>query len=172
MSEPFLSEIRLMGFSFNPRSWALCNGAMIAINSNQSLYSLLGTMYGGDGRTTFALPDLQGRVPLGLAQSGSQQGAKSGAETVGLTTAEVPPHSHTMNLAVTATATNQTGADAVFATPPASVGNIYSAAATAVDTALSGSAISSTGGSPHDNMMPSLALNWCICIAGVFPSRN
>lgn len=172
MSEPFLSEIRLMGFNFNPRGWALCNGVLLSINQYQSLFSLLGTMYGGDGRTTFGLPDLQGRVPLGLPQSGPQQGAKSGAETVALTSAEVPPHTHTMNLSVNATATNQTGADAVFATPPASVGNIYSAAATPVDTPLSSAAISPTGGSPHDNMMPSLALNWCICINGVFPSRN
>ena len=171
MSEAFLSEIRLMGFNFNPRGWALCNGAMLPINTNQSLYSLLGTMYGGDGRTNFALPDLRGRVPLG-ADSSHQQGAKSGTETVSLTAAEVPAHGHTMNLGTDATATNQTGDAALFATPTSSVGSIYTSTTPVVDVSLAPAAISNVGGVAHNNMMPFQALNWCICINGLFPSRN
>src|SRR5210317_1836419 len=96
MSEPFLAEVKIVGFDFPPRGWATCDGQILPINQNQSLYSLLGTMYGGDGRTTFALPDLRGRTPVHRT-SGYTQGAKAGQETHTLTMNQMPQHSHVVN---------------------------------------------------------------------------
>ena len=165
MSEPYLGELRLLAFNFAPRGWAFCEGQILPINTNQSLYSLLGTMYGGDGRTSFALPDLRGRVPLGS----SSPGATAGTETVVLTTANVPAHSHTLRAAAAA-ANQSSGAGGVLAEPSATIGAIYSNAA--ADTSLNPASISTTGGQGHDNMMPSQAIHWAIALQGLFPSRN
>jgi microcystin-dependent protein len=165
VSEPFLSEIKIMSFGFAPRGWAQCNGQLMSITQNQALFSLLGTRYGGDGRTNFALPDLQARVPMHtgnghvLAEAGGEQ-----AHT--LTTAEVPPHTHVAYGAAAAgdspvPAGNYLGGAA----------NVYGALANA--TQLDPSAVTSAGGSqPHDNMQPYLVLNFCIALQGIFPSRS
>lgn len=175
MSEPFLAEIRLAGFNFAPRGHAQCDGQILPINQNQSLYSLLGTTYGGDGRTTFGLPDLRGRVPVhpgSVAGNTVTQGQKTGVESVTLTAAETPNHTHTMNVATSDNANQAGGAGNALASPSAAIGSTYSATTTAPDTSLRSSAISTVGGQSHENMQPWLALNFIIAIQGLFPSRN
>ena len=173
MSEPFLAEIRMVGFDFAPRGWAFCDGQILQIMQNQSLYSLLGTTYGGDGRTTFALPDLRGRVPIhvGANDSGSfhNLGQRSGEETHTLVSSEMPSHTHSLLASATAAdspiATNQ-----VLATTEAV--NIYDDSSSNLVN-MNGAEITNTGGSqPHNNMMPTLVVNFCIALQGLFPSRN
>jgi microcystin-dependent protein len=170
LSEPFLAEVRIVGFNFAPRGWAFCDGQILPINQNQSLYSLLGTTYGGDGRTNFALPDLRGRTPIHVGGSNGGThvlGQKSGEETHTLAANEMPQHTHTLQ------GTNASGT----ATAPqgnvlaeASL-NVYSAFSSAVAMG-SGSVSNVGGGQAHDNMQPFLALNFCIALQGLFPSRN
>ncbi len=172
MSEPFLAEIRIMGFNFAPRGWAQCDGQILPINQNQALYSLIGTTYGGDGRTSFALPDLRGRVPI-HPDGTHPEGQSQGTETESLTAAEIPAHTHGLDVATSDTANQQIGQDNILATPVSSVGTIYSTTSDNPDTSLRAEAISSTGnGQAHDNMAPFQALNYCIAIQGLFPSRN
>ncbi|CUH70070.1 Phage Tail Collar Domain protein [Thalassovita autumnalis] len=168
MSEPFLAEIRIMGFNFPPRGWALTDGQILPINQNQSLYSLLGTTYGGDGRTSFALPDLRGRTPI-HRDDGHSLGQKSGAETVTLTAAEIAAHTHS------ARASESVG------NAPTPTGHVL-ASETAGETAYrdpgdlvalrSGSVTNAGGGQAHDNMQPYTVLSFCIALQGLFPSRN
>ena len=180
MAEPFLSELRLMSFSFPPRGWALCNGQQLPINQNQALFSLLGTTYGGNGQTTFALPNLQGRVPIHTG-NGHTLGEAAGASTVTLTQQQMPQHTHTLSaqtevMLPTTVTQNPTGK--VFAAPRVGLqggGNgpvqLYAPANNL--TALNAQSSGNTGGSqPHNNMMPYLALNWCIALQGIFPSQN
>ena len=170
MSEPFLAEIRIVGFNFAPRGWAFCDGQILPINQNQSLYSLLGTTYGGDGRTSFALPELRGRTPIHVGQdSGSdyRQGQKGGVETQPVSLNEMPAHSHTVaasnNDAVGDMATNN-----ILARPGA---NEYAAFNSAKN--MGAQTISTAGtGQAHNNMQPWLAVNFCIALQGLFPSRN
>lgn len=167
MSEPFLAEIRMVGFNFAPRGWAFCDGQILPINQNQSLYSLVGTTYGGDGRTSFALPDLRGRTPV-HASTDYSQGQKSGAETVSLTTAQVPSHTHTARAAnVVATTTEPLNAllaqSQDFYRAPESVG---------ATTMRSGTIANAGGGQAHNNMQPFTTVNFCIALLGIFPSRN
>ena len=154
MSEPFLAEVRMVGFNFAPRGWAFCDGQILPINQNQSLYSLLGTTYGGDGRTSFALPDLRGRTPIHVGDNGSgthfSEGQKSGEETHTLSVNEMPQHRHVLQ------ATNQEP-DAPFSAPA---------------TFGSGSVANTGGSQAHNNMQPYLAVNFCIALQGLFPSRN
>ena len=176
MSEPFLAEIRIVGFNFAPRGWAFCDGQILPINQNQSLYSLLGTTYGGDGRTSFALPDLRGRTPVHegqLPSGGSYQlGQKSGAETVALTSDQMPAHQHDL-VATNDSATAPAPAGNLPATAPAAVGEIYSSGSASLTAAFNAAAIASAGGGQgHENMQPCLALNFCIALQGLFPSRN
>lgn len=171
MSEPFLAEIRIVGFNFAPRGWAFCDGQILPINQNQSLYSLLGTTYGGDGRTSFALPDLRSRTPIHRA-SGHPLGQKSGVETVTLTAAEIAAHSHTFKASSSAgvdrSATNDILAET--SVPPA---NLYRDAEAGSMTALrSGSITNAGGGQAHNNMQPYTTLSFCIALQGLFPSRN
>lgn len=172
MSEPFLAEIRIVGFNFAPRGWALCDGQILPINQNQALYSLLGTTYGGDGRTSFALPDLRGRVPAHIGGSGAgddiQLGQKSGQETHTLTTAEMPQHTHALQ--ASGADGNSTNLGNTLLAREA--GGIYQANANN-PVAIQGNVVANAGGSQaHDNMQPYLALNFCIALQGLFPSRN
>jgi microcystin-dependent protein len=170
MSEPFLAEIRIVGFNFAPRGWALCDGQILPINQNQSLYSLLGTTYGGDGRTSFALPDLRGRCPIHVGSSNGQAhslGQKSGEETHTLSAAEMPTHTHTLH-GTNDTATSDVGDGHVLAR---AAGNIYGDLRTAVPMG-SGALTNVGGGQAHENMQPYLALTFCIALQGLFPSRN
>ncbi|TQM54610.1 phage tail protein [Humibacillus xanthopallidus] len=168
MTEPFLAEIRLMSFQFAPKGWALCNGQLLPINQNQALFALLGTTYGGNGQTTFALPNLQGRVPLHRG-NGHTQGEVQGEQTHTLSVAETPGHTHT----VTGTSTQAT-------TPvpgnTVTLGTSVGAAAYQVPegfVAMSNGSISPSGGSqPHPNMQPYLTLSFCIALQGIFPSQN
>ena len=170
MSEPFLAECRIVAFNFAPRGWAFCDGQILPINQNQSLYSLLGTTYGGDGRTTFALPDLRGRsaIHVGRSDGGAfhNLGSKTGEETVTLTVAEMPQHRHeysgTSQDANNSDPTGHTLARSVATEP-------YRAATNMVDMGIQPSA---GGSQAHENMMPYLAVNFVIALQGLFPSRN
>jgi microcystin-dependent protein len=171
MSEPFLAEVRIVGFNFAPRGWAFCDGQILPINQNQSLYSLLGTTYGGDGRTTFALPDLRGRAAI-HAGGGHALGQKSGEETHTLSTGEMPQHTHAMR-AVSDSADAAIPTDSFLATPSSAVGSIYSGTTPTFDASLNAASVGNVGGGQaHDNMQPFLALNFCIALQGLFPSRN
>jgi microcystin-dependent protein len=172
VAEPFLSEIRIFSFNFPPKSWALCNGQLLPINQNQALFSLLGTTYGGDGRVNFALPNLQGRVPIHQGE-GHTLGEVGGTPTVTITQQTMPQHFHVLN------ASNQTGnsnnpsfqgTGHVLAQEP---GNVYAPSFSPAAASLNPGSITNVGGSqPHDNMEPYLVLNFCIALQGIFPSQN
>jgi microcystin-dependent protein len=167
MAEPFLSEIRLMSFNFPPTGWALCNGQFLPINQNQGLFSLLGTTFGGNGQTTFALPDLRGRVPIHVG-SGHTLGERGGEAAHTLSIAELPTHTHAaMGSTNTATADLPTGN--VLATTAST--NIYGAPTSLV--ATNPGTVTNIGGSQaHLNMQPFLTLTFCIALQGIFPSPN
>lgn len=170
MSEPFLAEVRIVGFNFAPRGWAFTDGQILPINQNQSLYSLLGTTYGGDGRTSFALPDLRGRTPMHRGE-GHLLGQKSGSETVTLTAAEIAAHTHAVK-AVSTTGNNRSPESTLLASeilPDMSYRDPQAASTTAL---RSGTVTNAGGGQAHNNMQPYLALNYCIALQGLFPSRN
>jgi microcystin-dependent protein len=167
MSEPFLAEIRMVGFNFAPRGWAFCDGQYLPINQNQSLYSLLGTVYGGDGRSNFALPDLRGRTPIHVGE-GYRQGQKGGIEQIALTQAQMPRHAHA------ARATSDRGS------VPIPSGNVladsapsqqYHAASRLVGL-KSGTITNAGAGQAHENMQPYITINFCIALLGIYPSRN
>ncbi len=167
MSEGFLGEIRLFGFNFPPRSWAQCDGQILPINQNQSLYSILSTVYGGDGRTTFALPDLRGRAPI-HPDSSIPTGGRGGEEQAWLNPAQIPDHEHSMNASSDAATSNVPTGQVLAAS---SGGNLYGPVQNLV--AMSANCLANAGGGQgHDNMQPYLALNFCICISGIYPSRN
>jgi microcystin-dependent protein len=166
MSVPFLAEMRIMSFNFAPKGWALCNGQLLPINQNQALFSLLGTMYGGDGRVNFALPDLRGRIPMHVG-GGLTQGERAGEEAHTLNLNEMPQHTHNVTAQAKAADSN---------TP---VGNYFARGSTqlayapSANTTMNPASISNTGGSqPHNNMSPYLVLNFCIALQGIFPSRS
>ena len=167
MSEPFLAEVRIVGFNFAPRGWAFCDGQILPINQNQSLYSLLGTTYGGDGRTSFALPDLRSRTPIHVSDSHGL-GQKGGVETHPLVTAEMAAHTHVAKASSTA------------GDNPAPTGRVLAAATdlyrdpeAATMTALrSGTVTNTGGGQAHNNMQPYLTVAFVIALRGLFPSRN
>ncbi|BDU71959.1 phage tail protein [Mesoterricola silvestris] len=172
MSDPFLGEIRPVSFPYAPKNWALCNGQFLPINQNQALFSLLGTTYGGNGVTTFALPDLRGRVPMHLGPTHTQ-GERGGEEFHPLTTAELPSHSHQVQVhrgaADSLAPTGNYLADTGAAEPSYAAGD--------PNVALHPNSVGAAGGSggaaqPHENRQPFLVLNFCMALAGVFPSRN
>lgn len=165
MAEPFLSEIRLYSFSFAPKGWALCNGQLLPINQNQALFSLLGTTYGGDGRVNFALPNLQGRVPIHVG-SGHTLGESAGEQSHTLSIAEMPQHTH-IPRASSANADAPVPGNNLLA----SANNLYGAPSNL--TALHPASVSNVGGSQaHLNMQPFLTINFCIALQGIFPSRS
>lgn len=172
MPDPFIAEIRIFAGSFAPRGWALCDGQSLPIAQNTALFALIGTLYGGDGRTTFALPDLRGRVPLfwgqGPGLTSHSQGEHGGAATVPLTPAELPLHSHGLS-----------GVEAAAQTLTP-VGNLpgvtrldnYSAVGSKTLSPMHSAALGPTGtGQPHNNLQPYLALNFIIALQGIFPPR-
>jgi microcystin-dependent protein len=164
MSDPFLSEIKIMSFNFPPKGWALCNGQLLPINQNQALFALLGTTYGGDGRVTFALPDLRGRVPMHEG-NGHSIGERGGQEVHTLTIQELPAHTH----AVKAVSAN---ADALPAGHFLGAANALYGPAPG-NTSLAPDTITSVGASqPHDNRQPYLTLSFCIALQGIFPSQT
>lgn len=166
MAEPFLSEIRIMSFGFAPRGWAQCNGQLLPINQNQALFSLLGTTFGGDGRTNFALPDLRTRTPIHVG-SGHTLGERGGEQAHTLSVAELPAHVHAAQ-ATSATGDTPLAPGNLLADSPS---QLY--AAPGALTALSPTSVTTVGGSQaHLNMQPFLALNFCIALTGIFPSPN
>ncbi|HJQ34015.1 MAG TPA: tail fiber protein [Pyrinomonadaceae bacterium] len=168
MAEPFLSEIRIMSFVFAPKGWALCNGQLMQINQNQALFSLLGTTYGGDGRVTFALPDLRGRVPISFGK-GHTLGEAGGSQAVTITQQQLPQHIHFYQAtSVTATANTPTNALMIAQSTPQ---NLYAAPGNLA--AMDPRAVSSVGGNQaHQNMQPFLTLSFCIALQGIFPSQT
>ena len=172
MSEPFVGEIRMFAGNFAPRGWAFCDGQLLAVSQNDALFSLLGTIYGGDGRTTFGLPDLRGRIPLhagtGPGLSARRLGSKGGAENVTLTTNQLASHSHDWN-ANKAAATGSAPAGKVVAEGVGST--LYKAVDQTVS--FASDVIANTGGSqPHTNLMPTLCVNFIIALFGIYPSRH
>lgn len=173
MADPFIAEIRIFGFNFAPTGWAFCNGQLMSIAQNTALFALLGTMYGGDGRVTFGLPNLQGSAPMFYGQgpglSDRQIGETGGETTVTLIQSELPTHTH------------QIGCDAGVAADAAPTNEIWALggrgrpsaySADPPNTPMSGGALAPVGGDqPHNNMQPYLTLNFCIALQGIFPSR-
>jgi microcystin-dependent protein len=168
MGTPFLSELRIMSFSYAPKGWAQCNGQLLPINQNQALFSLLGTTFGGNGQTTFGLPDLRGRVPIHQS-SGFIMGQKGGEEFHTVIQSEMPAHNHFVNAtSVAATASNPSDTRLLSQSIQSALYANASNFAT-----MDPQAISNVGGSqPHENRQPFLVLNFCIALQGVFPSRN
>ena len=167
MTEPFLSEIRIMSFVFAPRGWALCNGQLLPINQNQGLFSLLGTTFGGDGRVNFALPDLRGRTPIHVG-SGHTLGERGGEQAHTLSIAELPEHTH-VAMGVNTDASTADPTNALLANPPAAVGPVYALPSNLA--AMNPASNTNVGGSQaHLNMQPFLTLSFCIALQGIFPS--
>ena len=180
MSSPFVAEITMFAFNFAPTGWALCQGQLLPISQNTALFSLLGTMYGGDGKSTFALPNLQDQTAVAFGQgaglSNYAQGEQVGADNVTLLTTEMPAHNHFFNATIdrgTTTSANGNVTGTGAAGPPNQQisGFMYSGAA--ANNVMNPQALSITGGSlPHNNMQPYLTLNFCIAMQGVFPPRG
>jgi microcystin-dependent protein len=163
---PFIGEIRLMSSNFAPSGWAMCAGQTMPINQNQPLFSLLGTMYGGDGRTTFRLPDLQGQVPMHRGGNHPNLGEAAGRSSHNVSLAELPAHTHLMDaLKEPGTVANPSGALLASANnlyrPPGDLAALHPSSVTNIG-----------GGQPHYNMQPYLVLTYCIALVGIFPSQN
>src|SRR3982750_1231889 len=166
MSEPFLSEIKIVSFNFPPKGWALCNGQFLPINQNQALFSLLGTTYGGNGQTTFALPNLRGQVPIHMG-GGHNLGEAAGSESVTINIQQLPTHTHILN------GTNTDGTQQI------PLGNLWALSAPQLYAPpanlqpMNPGSVGNAGGSQaHTNLMPYLVLNFIIALQGIFPSQN
>ena len=171
MSEPFIGEITMFAGNFAPRGWALCDGQLVAISQNSALFSLLGTAYGGDGRTTFGLPDLRGRVPVhhgsGPGLSSRVIGQKSGAESVSLVSTHLPAHTHPLQGSTDAATTPDPSGNVFARTSGDAYGSDFSASN------MNGDAVSNRGGNlSHTNLMPFQVVNFIVALVGTFPSRN
>lgn len=172
MADPFVAEIRVFPFNFPPKGWALCNGQLVPIRQNTALFSLLGTVYGGDGKSTFALPDLQGSAAMhpgqGQGLSLRDLGQVSGSETITLLTSEIPIHTHSLQAtAVTADQPAPTG----NLTGTVSNDNLYAPASSPSSQMAFQTLSPAGGGLPHSNLQPYLTLNFCIAMQGIFPQR-
>lgn len=173
--EPFIGQVQLFAFNFNPRGWMFCNGQLLSIAQNSALFSLLGTTYGGDGITTFALPDLRGRVPNGQGSgpglSNYQMGQAAGSEQVTLLQTQMPQHNHLMEVS-DQPASQSSPANHILAVPGVG-GEPLSAYGTSPDAIADPRSIGMAGSNqPHQNMQPYLTMNYCIAVEGIFPSRN
>ena len=182
MSDFFIGQVMMTGFNFAPRFFALCNGQLLPINQNQALFSLLGTQYGGNGTTNFALPDLRGRTPLGYATSADpswqpppvQMGQSDGAENVTLLSTNLPAHNHAVN-ASTTSGNSRVPSNRAFATSTNSAGSAIPIFATSggPPVPLNPATVVPAGGNqPHPNLQPYSVVNFCIALQGIFPSRN
>jgi microcystin-dependent protein len=175
MSDQFVAEIRIFGFNFAPKGWAFCNGQLLPISQNTALFSLLGTTYGGDGKSTFALPNLQGATPMSSGQgpglSDRSLGEQSGSQNVTLLQSEIPLHTHALQAYTGDAADSRTpGPAAVLGIP--SPGLAYSPTNTGLQQ-MNAQAVGVAGGSlPHNNLQPYLTLNFCIAMQGIFPPRG
>lgn len=171
MTEPFIGEIRMFAGTFAPRSWALCDGQTILIQQNDALFSLLGTIYGGDGRTTFQLPDMRGRIPIHAGQgpglSDRRLGAKFGSEQAAIAGNQVPVHSHT-----TSAASESADADQPDGALFGEAGSEIYAEEDGLASMASSMVTNAGGGLPHDNVGPFLCINFIIALFGIFPSRS
>lgn len=174
MADPFVAEIRIFPFNFAPKGWAMCNGQILPISQNTALFSLLGTTYGGDGKSTFALPNLEGNAPMHAGQGSGLSvrdlGEVGGVETVSLLVSEIPLHTHSLN------ANDFTG-DKTVPSPTTSLaasqgGNLYATGSPSLVQMAFQAAPPAGGGLPHNNMQPYLTLNFCIALQGVFPPRG
>jgi microcystin-dependent protein len=165
MGEPYLGEIRIVGFNFAPVGWAFCDGLLMSIGQNDALYNLIGTTYGGDGQSTFGLPNLLGRVPI-HQDSGFVMGQLGGSEQVTLSTTQIPDHSHSLEASTSPADSGSPGGNLLATTaveayiPPTNL------------VAMTGESTQTGGGQPHDNMQPYLCLNFIIALAGVYPSQD
>jgi microcystin-dependent protein len=165
MSEPFLGEIKIVSFNFPPKGWALCNGQFLPINQNQALFALMGTMYGGNGQTTFALPNLRGRLALHNGEA-HDQGEAAGSTSVTVNIQQLPQHLHALQASANSAGTTPDPTNALLApinggySPPQNL------------TALTASVTNVGGSQPHNNMMPYLVLNYIVALQGIFPSQN
>lgn len=173
--DPFVAEIRIFPFNFAPKGWAFCDGQLLPLSQNTALFSLLGTTYGGDGKSNFALPDLQGNAPMhpgqGPGLSLHDLGETGGTQTVTLIDSEMPSHNHSMNARPTGAVPPQ--ASPVGFAPARSNSRPYSPAGANSTGQMNATGTLPTGGSlPHNNMMPSLTLNFCIALQGVYPPRT
>lgn len=175
MSTPFVGEITMFGGNFAPRGWAYCDGQLLAISQNDALFSLLGTTFGGDGRTTFGLPDLRGRIPLhqgtGPGLSSRPLGSRGGQERVTLTTNQMPSHSHVLN--ANNTPGNQADPSGNVLAQPSQANNRLFDNVDPINGILNAKAIANSGGSqPHNNLMPYQCVHYIIALVGNYPSRN
>jgi len=174
MSDPFIGEIRMFAGNFAPRSWALCDGQLLAISQNDALFSLLGTIYGGDGRSTFALPDMRGRIPLHKGQapglSNRPIGQQAGQENVTLTTNQLPAHNHAFHASTSPADSGYPAGQLVADTTPDPV---YNEAGADTDIAMPANTVSNVGdGQAHPNTMPFQCVNFIIALFGIYPSRS
>lgn len=174
MSEPFIGQIMAVGFNFAPRGWAMCDGQLLPISQNDALFALIGTTYGGDGVTTFALPDLRSRIAIHQGQgpglTNRPIGQASGTEAVTLLTNQMPSHTHPVS-ATAVNADKPTPANNIWATEPTTSTLFYGAGPT--DSTMNPQTISAAGGNqPHDNLMPYLTMTYVIALFGIFPSRG
>jgi microcystin-dependent protein len=168
LAEPFLAEIRIMSFNFPPKAWAFCNGQVLPINQNQALFSLLGTTFGGNGQTTFALPDLQARTPIHVG-NGHTLGERGGEQAHTLSISETPTHTHLVNASASGTGGTSQNADKFLG----GGNNVYLAPGGGTQTTLNPATVPNVGGSQaHLNMQPFLTLNFCIALQGIFPSQT
>jgi microcystin-dependent protein len=176
MSSPFLAEIRIFGFNFPPKGWAFCNGQILPISQNTALFSLLGTTYGGNGQSTFALPDMQGNAPMHQGQGPGLSlydlGQMGGAENVTLLQSEMPAHPHTLMAFGNPPPSNAGAPDPTATFGRSSGTTVYKQTPFGAVGAMDFNALAPTGGSlPHNNMMPYLTLSFCIAMQGIFPAR-
>lgn len=172
MTNPYLGEIKLMPWNFAPRGWAFCAGQILSIQQNTALFSLLGTIYGGNGSTTFGLPDLRGRVPIHRDQQGQYpQGDMEGEEQETLSLSEMPAHNHAFVGTSAASGSGAPNGSTILGAPNQPTGAYYGPDTT--PTPIAPTSVSPVGGNqPHQNMQPFLTMNYCIAINGIFPARN